>query len=410
MDRAHALPALTAEGAPFVEAAAALAAELAAGALAHDAGSTFAVEHLDKLRAEGFLTAPVPTRFGGGGVESLHDLVVMSSRLSRGDPATLIGVNMHWAVVFAMARRWRTAVARGEDRTAAAIAQRLERVVADDVVFSAAASEPSPQDLTRPATRAVRVEDGWVVDGRKVFATMAPHATILNVAVSYTDGRGRERYGFVMVPAGSPGVVFHDDWDALGMRASASGSVSFRDVHVGDDTLSDGFPVGAWSGALMDRYLVSGAFHAAVSLGIAEAAHEHVVGSLRARADAAASDPHVVGELSANVVDLTAMQASLAAAGRHVDDYVAAHVGIEPTEEASQDAFAAVQAAKAFLNAAAVRVVDRALALTGGPGYLAAHPLAKAWRDVRAGGFMHPLGANRTGTLLARTALGLAPA
>ena len=60
-------------------------------------------------------------------------------------------------------------------------------------------------------------------------------------------------------------------------------------------------------------------------------------------------------------------------------------------------------------DAAAVRVVDRALALSGGAGYLADHPLAKAWRDVRAGGFMHPVGANRAAGLLARTALGVAP-
>ncbi len=52
---------------------------------------------------------------------------------------------------------------------------------------------------------------------------------------------------------------------------------------------------------------------------------------------------------------------------------------------------------------------DRALALTGGAGYLAGHPLGKAWRDARAGAFMHPLGANRAFDLLARTTLGLEP-
>ena len=64
---------------------------------------------------------------------------------------------------------------------------------------------------------------------------------------------------------------------------------------------------------------------------------------------------------------------------------------------------------KAFVNAAAVRVVDRSMALTGGAGYLDRDPLAKAWRDVRAGAFMHPLGANRVDAFLARTALGLVP-
>jgi hypothetical protein len=40
---------------------------------------------------------------------------------------------------------------------------------------------------------------------------------------------------------------------------------------------------------------------------------------------------------------------------------------------------------------------------------MARHPLAKAWRDARAGAFMHPVGANRAGDVLARAALGLPP-
>jgi alkylation response protein AidB-like acyl-CoA dehydrogenase len=77
---------------------------------------------------------------------------------------------------------------------------------------------------------------------------------------------------------------------------------------------------------------------------------------------------------------------------------------------AVQAVTAEVQASKALINQAAAPVVDRALALSGGSGYRAADPLAKAWRDVRAGAFMHPMGANRVGTFLARTALGLEPA
>jgi alkylation response protein AidB-like acyl-CoA dehydrogenase len=73
----------------------------------------------------------------------------------------------------------------------------------------------------------------------------------------------------------------------------------------------------------------------------------------------------------------------------------------------SRPVYGEVQAAKTHINEAGSRVVDRALALSGGAGYMAAHPLAKAWRDARAGAFMHPLGANRAYDFLARTALGL---
>jgi alkylation response protein AidB-like acyl-CoA dehydrogenase len=238
---------------------------------------------------------------------------------------------------------------------------------------------------------------------------MAPHATMLNVAVTFDGELVSDRYGFVSIPPDSPGVVFHDDWDALGMRASASGSVSFHDVAVGAGALRDAFPAGAWSGAMLERYLLAGAFHASVSLGIAEAAHAGIVARLQARAEDCMGDPHVVAELAADVVDVAAMRGSFDRAARIIDAHHAAYLMGDPPEAASQAAFAEVQAAKAFLNAAAVRVVDRALALSGGAGYRAVDPLAKAWRDVRAGAFLHPLGANRAGVFLARTALGLPP-
>lgn len=402
------LVADTAAGATMVDAAETFALQFADGARTHDLDGSFAVEHLDKLRADGYLVAPVPSLFGGGGVTSVHDVLVASSRLAEGDPATAIGVNMHLAGLLNLLRAWRVAVERGEQGTAERLAYVLRHVVTDDVVFAAAASEPAPQDLTRPATTATRAAGGWVVNGRKAFATMAPFATMLNVAVSFVDAAGRDRYGFAFVPTASDGVVFHDDWNALGMRASASGSVSFHDVRLGHEAVSDGFPAGEWSAALMERYLVSGAFHIGASLGIAEAAQRQVVASLRPRAAAGLADPHVVGELAANVVDLSAMRASFDRAGRLIDAHHDAHPRGDPSLEQAQAIFAEVQASKAFVAGAAVRVVDRALALSGGAGYLASHPLAKAWRDVRAGGFMHPIGANRAGAFLARTELGVA--
>jgi hypothetical protein len=46
----------------------------------------------------------------------------------------------------------------------------------------------------------------------------------------------------------------------------------------------------------------------------------------------------------------------------------------------------------------------------GGAGDMSGHPLARAYRDVRAGAFMHPLGANRAYDLVGRVALGADPA
>ena len=101
---------------------------------------------------------------------------------------------------------------------------------------------------------------------------MSPAATDLYVAVSYADGDGTERYAYAMVPTDAPGVVVHDDWDALGMRASGSNSVSLEGVELPQTAVRGGFQTGDPLPD-MERNFHSGLFHAAASRGIAESAY-----------------------------------------------------------------------------------------------------------------------------------------
>jgi alkylation response protein AidB-like acyl-CoA dehydrogenase len=136
-----------------------------------------------------------------------------------------------------------------------------------------------------------------------------------------------------------------------------------------------------------------------------------VVGTLRGWrgvADRIGDDARANMLVAESAIDLAAAPRPRTAASL-VDEHYAAH----PADDASDDEVVAVfsegQAAKAFVVEAATRLVDRALALLGGAGYHSGSPLARAYRDVRAGAFMHPLGANRAYGFLARTALGLRP-
>jgi alkylation response protein AidB-like acyl-CoA dehydrogenase len=397
------LAARTAAGRELVAIAERLADDLAARAGDHDRDGSYPFAGIEALRRARYFAAPVPEELGGLGVSSVHDVIVASGRLARGDASVAIGVNMHLVVALNLLRRWEVARATGNARRERAFARSLQAIASGEVVLAAAMSEPR-QDLTRPRTAAVRTERGWRVDGHKIFCTMSPAATALLTSVRFAGEDGRDRYGYVEIPADAPGVRINDDWDALGMRASGSHSVTFDGVELPEAALRGGFPAGE-PVPYLERNLPSGLFHASASLGIAEAAFER-----SAVPDRVGADPRANMLVAESAIDLSAARAAISRAAMLIDDHHAADTAGEGSAEDVVALFAEGQAAKTFVSVAAARVVDRALELSGGAGYLNGSPLARAYRDVRAGAFMHPLGANRAYAFVGDVALGRDPA
>ena len=202
------------------------------------------------------------------------------------------------------------------------------------------------------------------------------------------------------MPIGTPGVVVHDDWDALGMRASGSNSITFDGVDLPASGVRGGFPAGD-AVPYMERNLAAGLFHASA---------RWASPSRRTRPPVAAVSRSARARMlvAETAIDLAAARAVLARAATLIDEHRAANPAGDGSAGELRALFAEAQAAKAFVNEAAARVVARALALSGGAGYRNGSPLARAYRDVGAGAFMHPLGANRAYDHLADVALGVA--
>ena len=97
-------------------------------------------------------------------MSSVHDVIVASGRLARGDASVAIGVNMHLGVALNIVRRWQMARAGGNARREHAFATSLRRLVDDAVVMAGATSEPG-QDLSRPRT--TRGPQQWRLAGRR---------------------------------------------------------------------------------------------------------------------------------------------------------------------------------------------------------------------------------------------------
>jgi alkylation response protein AidB-like acyl-CoA dehydrogenase len=404
---------LTDAGQRFTALAEQHAADFAGRADKHDRDGTFPLENIEDLKRARALLATLPAELGGMGLDSLHDFAVGLNRVGRGDGSTGLAVTMHLFRVWTLAWSWRIAQRSDDQKLAQWSEKWLRRVLAGDVI-AAVVSEPG-SDLLHPLTEAVRHESGWHVTGRKIFATGSPAAQLLGLHFRFPsdDDRGY-RVGHAYVAVNASGVTVANNWDALGMRASGSHDVIFKNCFIPD---TDFIARGAW-GAFDLGYLVGNLVsilgQSAVFLGVAEAAHSEIVEAVKTRRKGVGGRPlaelHATQRLIAeNEIALAACRAMLERTSEAADGIFAAHRDTPLPMDLAHRIMKDGQCTKWFVTRHAVEIVDGALTASGGSGYLTKSRLSRLYRDVRAGQFMQPFSPNEAFEYIGKVTLGLDP-
>ncbi|MFE3036516.1 acyl-CoA dehydrogenase family protein [Streptomyces canus] len=186
----------------------------------------------------GWITGPV--EYGGRGLTPVHDLLydAVESEYDVADTGVLgvIGLGMIGPTILAHAQshikdRWLPAMYRGD-----AIACQLF-------------SEPGAgSDLASVATRAVREGDDWVLNGQKVWTSVAQHSQI-GLALTRTNPDAPKHRGITafLVPMDAPGV------EVRPLR-QMTGGADFNEVFLTDVRIPDdhrlGEVDGGWTVAL----------------------------------------------------------------------------------------------------------------------------------------------------------------
>lgn len=344
----------------------------------NDRDGTFPAESFRALGRDGVLGATVPAELGGMGVSLLHDVAVALLRVAGADASTALALHAQFSRGITLTYEWR----HGSPPTRA-LAERLLRAMArGEAVIGGAV-----KDYGRETTR-LRPDGngGWLLSGRKTLVTMAPVATHFVVSAQAPVAGGPTLLYAPIVSRDTPGLSIVDGWSGLGMRASGTLDIAFDDCPVpAGDVLARG-SVGAHSDAALAGQAISSVAMLGIYAGVAQAARDLTVDTVARRsAEPPAASRTLVAEIEAR---LYALRAAASAALVNIDE-LSPRLDMDP-DERGRRMMTPFQCAKVMVNQLAAAVVDDCLTVVGGATYGAEHPLARLYRDVRAGRFMQP--------------------
>ncbi|MEU2336815.1 SfnB family sulfur acquisition oxidoreductase [Streptomyces sp. NPDC006654] len=348
--------------------ATALAAEFRAGAALRDAERRLPRDELDRLSASGLLGVTVPVEHGGADVGA-GTLAEIFRILASADASLAQIPQSHFVYVNVIRRQG------SEEQRKFFFAELLA-----GSRLGNAQSEAGTKHVQDIRTRLEPRGDGsYLLTGVKHYSTGALFADWIPVLARAEDDDLHVAY----VPRDAPGVTVVDDWDGMGQRTTASGTVRLDGVAVpGDRVLPHHLTFrGPQLHGAMAQLL-----HAAIDVGIAGGALAEAVEFVRTKSrpwfesgvETAAEDPLLIQRFGELAVRVRASEALLRESARAVDA-----AGADLTDASAAEASIAVAAAKVTAAGAAVEVAGALFEVSGTRSALDSLNLHRHWRDAR---------------------------
>ncbi len=336
------------------------AAEITPHAAEWDEKHIFPRDTIKRAADLGFAAIYVSEDSGGIGLGRLEAALIMEA-MAYGCPSTSAFISIHnmasWMIdCFGGAR---------------VKEKYLPSLVSMDAIASYCLTEPgSGSDAAAMKTSAVRDGDHYVVNGAKAFISGAG-ANDIYVTMVRTGADGPGGVSCLVIEKDMPGVSFGANERKLGWHSQPTAQVHFDDVRVpvenrvGEEGHGFKFAMAGLDGGRLNI--------GACSLGGAQRALDEAIAYTRDRRQFGKS----IVDFQATQFKLADMETDLQAA-RALLYMAAAKVSAGAPDKTK---FAAM--AKRLATDAGSSVVDRALQLHGGYGYLMDYPIERLWRDLR---------------------------
>jgi len=382
---------LTPEQERIVGIAKELAKEFAPRAEQHDREGSFPFENIARLKEVGYTTMTTPKAYGGWEASPLT-FVLAQEQLAQGCSATAFAINMHCNTV-----GFYTPFMTPTQKELY-----LGNVGRKQMLMNGFYTEGGgARSILSPQTKARKISGGYILNGQKVFSTLVPIVDYFGLSTSLDGYSGSASGGCAfLLPRDTPGLEVIETWDAMGMRATGSHTITIREVFASDE-----HRIGE-EGHLFEEFSQVSYWYclsfSAVYLGIGQAMYNYVLDYARTRR--LQKSGQLVGHLPWNRFAIGEMYNRLEACRTML--YTIARE-ISEKRPYGERQVPTIEMLRTFVAENMLEVANLATRIAGGQGYLKGNPLERYFRDLRSAP-LHTLKRDEVLEMLAAMELGFA--
>jgi alkylation response protein AidB-like acyl-CoA dehydrogenase len=307
----------------------------------------------------GMLCPTVKEEFGGPGLDFTYNSILTEELAYAGGS---VGVMLHNDIV----TEYIQAYGSEEQRR-----HYLPLMISGQCITAIAMTEPGAgSDLQSLRTTAVRDGDHYVINGSKTYITNGHSADVVVVVAKTNAALGAKGLSLILVETNAPGFRRGRKLDKVGQHSTDTSELFFEDVRV--PLASCLGEEGRGFAYLMNQLPQERLSIAVAAQATAQRAFDEAVAFTKDRK----AFGRTVFDFQNTRFTLASLKTELQVGWAHLDWCLSRH---------QQDALTAAEAsaAKLWHTEMQSRVVDAALQLHGGAGYMNEYTIARVWRDAR---------------------------
>lgn len=328
-----------------------------------DEAENMDLDIVEQLFEQGLMGIEIPEEYGGAGLNFTAGIIAIEE-LARVDPSVSVLVDVHNTLVNTAILKWGS-----KD-----LQRRFLPKLATESVGSFCLSEPvSGSDAFALKTKAVETDNGYRINGSKMWITNAKEANVYIVFANLDPSKGYKGITAFIVERDTKGFSLAKKEKKLGIKASSTCVINFDDVEIPKDNLlgekGQGYKYAI--GLLNEGRIGIAAQMTGLALGAWENAVKYVW-----------NDRKQFGQL---VGEFQGMQHQIAQSYTEIAAARALVYNASRKKEAGEDFVRDAAMAKLFASQVAGRVSGLAIEWMGGMGFVRDGPAEKYWRDSKIG-------------------------